>query len=90
MRSISSLHNMTSSVGGNWKSRVGSWDNRGNSSNIVAGNQRLSISLHNMFNSMVLGNVLGSNNTIGNSSVVAGVVVAGQTVGNRGNNTVDS
>jgi len=39
-----------------------------------------------MFNSVVLGNVLGSKGTIGNSGVVAGVVVAGKTVGNRSSN----
>merc|ERR1711962_1549002 len=36
-----------------------------------------------MLNSMVLGNVLGTKDSVGDSGVVAGVVVAGHTVGSR-------
>merc|ERR1712107_661527 len=36
-----------------------------------------------MLNSMVLGNVLGTKHSVGDSGVVAGVVVAGHTVGSR-------
>merc|ERR1719187_1820475 len=53
---------------------------------------RLSISftLHNMLNSVVLGDVFGSKGTIRLSSVVAGVVVAGDFVGYRSNSLVSN
>jgi len=45
----------------------------------------LSLTLDNVLNSVVLGNVLGSENSVGDSSVVVGVVVVGHLVGG-GNN----
>merc|ERR1719312_2011229 len=54
----------------------------------VEGELGLGITLHNMLNSMVLGNVFRSESSIGDSSVVVGVVEAGETVGSRGNNTL--
>merc|ERR1712168_1708655 len=48
----------------------------------------ISLPLDNMLDSMVLGNVLGSDHSERLSSVVVGVVVAGDLVGDRGNSTV--
>jgi len=43
-------------------------------------NKGIGLTLHNMLNAMVLGDVFGSEGTIGLGSVVAGVVVAGDFV----------
>merc|ERR1711962_1593118 len=67
MRGISSLHDMA----GDWVVSEGGVD------------KGLSRTLYNMLNSMVLGNVLGTKDSVGDSGVVAGVVVAGHTVGSR-------
>jgi len=48
----------------------------------------ISLPLDNMLDSMVLGNVLGSDHSERLSSVMVGVVVAGDLVGGRGNSTV--
>merc|ERR1712168_1402634 len=48
----------------------------------------ISLPLDNMLDSMVLGNVLGSDHSERLSSVVVGVVVAGDLVGDMGNSTV--
>jgi len=83
MSVIGSLDDMSSSIGSreNMASGIGGRDK-------VEGELGLGITLHNMLNSMVLGNVFGSESSIGDSSVVVGVVEAGETVGSRGNNTV--
>ena len=76
MRIIGSLHYMASRIGNrdNMASGIGS-------RNRVKSDLGLSITLYNMLNSMVLSNVLRSKSSIGDSSVVAGVVVAGDAVG---------
>jgi len=61
MRGISSLHDMA----GDWVVSEGGVD------------KGLSRTLDNMLNSMVLGNVFGTKHSVGDSGVVAGVVVAG-------------
>ena len=83
MSVIGSLDDMSSSIGSweNMASGIGGRDK-------VEGELGLGITLHNMLNSVVLGNVFGSESSIGDSSVVVGVVEAGETVGSRGNNTV--
>merc|ERR1719474_242045 len=48
----------------------------------------ISLPLDNMLDSMVLGNVLGSDHSERLSSVMVGVVVAGDLVGDRSNSTV--
>merc|ERR1712107_583820 len=67
MRGISSIHDMT----GDCVVSEGGVD------------KGPSRTLDNMLNSMVLGNVLGTKHSVGDSGVVAGVVVAGHTVGSR-------
>jgi len=80
MGGIGTLDNMSSVV-----------DNRGDDSSVcdrnrVQGDLGLSITLHDVLNSVVLGDVLGSEGSVGHSGVVAGVVVAGHAVGDGGSN----
>merc|ERR1719278_1414228 len=77
---------------------VGGGQRRGNSiggSKIGVDQSRVSLSLtlDNMLNWTILGNIFGAIDTIGHSSVVVGVVVAGDSVagnsGDNGGNSVD-
>jgi len=60
-------------------------ESRNNNSRVSFG-----FSLGNMLNSVVLGNVVGSNSEVLDSSVVLGVLVAGNTVASRDSGSVSS
>jgi len=79
----SSISGGESSVGGGRESSV---DVVGRDT--MDGYKRIGLTLDNMLNSMVLGDVLGSKGSIRLSSVVAGAVVVGDLVGDRSDSTV--
>jgi len=86
----SSVGGGESSVGGGRESSISGGESSvgGVGRDTMDSYKRIGLTLDNMLNSMVLGDVLGSKGSIRLSSVVAGAVVVGDLVGDRSDSTV--